>query len=382
MADHVLSALRSSSTRLTHAAGEMALQAGHLEQALELFDAATQAYRAEDELREAARVAGPAARALSRLGRNEEAIARVRPALRTLGEREMDADVGTLQAVLGNALLFAGHFEEAQEPLEIASRIARELELPSVLCGALMDKGLICLQNCQPEEARALLGAASEIAERHELVAELLLARGNSGSLGMQWDLPEAADQYAEALTLARRQGDRFQESVAAGNLAYLYVFAGRWQEVESLAAKLLGDLDGRPGAEFIYSPLAIMQTLQGDLPGAEASLERMHAWRDGDDDELRAIHASVLLRVDLCRGQADEALASGKHMLGPAIAALGTSHDAIRNAWPDTLEAALALGLHPQARALLALLSEQPPGHVPPPSPARRTRRTRPSPS
>ncbi len=352
---------------LTQAAAEMALQAGHLEAALELFEEVAAWHRAGGRERDAARLAGQIGRALSRLGRNEEAIERITPALRVLGAEELDAEVGALHAVLGHALLFAGHDERAEPTLETALRIAQDLDLPAVLSGALIDKGLICLQKSRVEEARALLGAAVTIAERNDLAAELVLARGNSGSLGMQWDLPEAADQYTETLALARRHGDRFQESVAAGNLAYLYVFAGRWQEVERLASELLDDFGERPGAEFLHYPLAILHTLRGELDGARASFGQMAAWERGDDDELRAIHTSVAIRVHMAEGRAEDALDLGSAMLAQAIKTLGRSHDTVRNAWPDTLEAAVELARLDLAGELLAPLSEQPPGHIPP---------------
>jgi tetratricopeptide (TPR) repeat protein len=352
---------------LTRAAGEMALQAGRLQAALELFEAVAAAHVEAGRERDAARVAGQIGRALSRLGRNEQAIERITPALQTLGADQMDGEVGALHAVLGHALLFAGHYEQAGQPLETALRIAQELDLPAVQSGALMDKGLICLQASRIEEARALLGASVEIAERHDLAAELMLARGNSGSLGMQWDLPEAAEHYAATLALARRHGERFLESVAAGNLVYLYVFAGRWEELERLSAELLEDVEDRPGAEFLHSPLTILHTLRGELDSAQASFRRMLAWERGDDDELRAIHTSVAIRLHLAEGRAEDALEHGNSLLAGAINTLGTSHDAVRNAWPDTLEAALELGRLEAAGELLALLSHQPHGHVPP---------------
>ncbi|HTU77848.1 MAG TPA: adenylate/guanylate cyclase domain-containing protein [Solirubrobacteraceae bacterium] len=354
-------------TQLTRAAGQMALHAGRLEAALELFDSVVVAQLEAGREHEAARIAGQIGRALSRLGRNEEAIERIEPALRTLGADELDAEVAALHAVLGHALLFAGRYEQAEPPLETALRIARELELPAVLSGALIDKGLICLQRSRPEEARGFLDAALAIAERNDLPAELMLARGNSGSLGMQWDLPEAAEHYAAALALARRHGERFLESVAAGNLAYLYVVAGRWEEVRHLTAELLEDFGDRPGAEFLHSPLAIVHTLRGELEAAHASFASMTGWEQGDDDELRAIHSSVAVGVRLAEGRAAEALASGIALLAPAIDTLGISHDAVRNAWPDTLAAALELGRLDAAAQLLELLGEQPPGHIPP---------------
>ncbi len=354
-------------TELTGAAGEMALQAGHLEAALELLDAVIAAHLEAGRDREAARLARHIGRALSRLGRNGEAVERVTAALQTLGPDQLDPEVGALQAVLGHALLWTGREEEAAHPLDTAVRIAQELELPAVLSGAFIDKGLICLQKSRPEEARALFGAARAIAERNDLTAELMLALGNSGTLAVQWDLPEAADQYTETLALTRRQGDRFQESFAAGMLAYVNVFSGHWEEVERLCGNLLEELEERPGAEFLHSPLAMLHALRGERDAAAASLAQLESWARGDNDELRAARASVAVQVELAGGDAEETLRKGDVLLAEALEPLGTAHDAVRNAWPDTLEAALKLGRTTHARKLLALLLEQAPGHVPP---------------
>ena len=127
-------------------------------------------------------------------------------------------------------------------------------------------------------------------------------------------------------LALARRHGERFRESVAAGNLVYLYVFAGRWEEGSQLAAELLEDMGDRPGAEFLRFPLAILHTFRGELEEARASLALMVAWERGDDDELRAIHTSVAIRPAHRRGPARGcARAAAKACSPPAIEALGS---------------------------------------------------------
>jgi class 3 adenylate cyclase/tetratricopeptide (TPR) repeat protein len=354
-------------TELTRAAGEMALQAGRLEPSLKLLDSAAAEYEQAGREREAAHVAGQIGRALSRLGRNEDAIERITSALDVLRTGARDAEVGSLWAVLGHALLYAGHFEEAAPPLEAAARIAQEMDLPAILSRVLSDKGLICLQDSRPEEARSMFGAAIATAERHDLAAELLLARGNSGVVGLQWDLPEGAEQLWQALALARRLGDRYQESVAAGNLMYVHVLSGSWGEVDQLAREMLENFEDRPGAEYFHYPLTILYTLRGQLDSARASLAGMAAWGRGDDDERQAMRSSAEIRLLRAEGRAEQALAMGHALLAGAIDALGASHDAVRNAWPDALEAALELGRVRAARDLLAQLADQPPGHVPP---------------
>ncbi len=354
-------------TDLTRAAGEMAQQAGRHEPALELFEAAFAAHMAAGRERDAARVTGQIGAALNRLGRNEEAIERIGAALQTLGADRLDAEVGALNAVLGRALLFAGHYEQAGPPLETALRIAQALELPAVLTDALTDRGNIYLQTGRAEEARALFEAAIKIADRHDLTTQLARAQGNNANVHMQWDLPDAAEQFESSLALARRRGDRYQESHSAGNLMRLHLFAGRWQEVERLAAELLEEAADRPEPEDLHWSVAILHTLRGELDEARASFAQMVAWEQGDDDECQAIHASVAIGLHLAEGHAEQALEQGQRTLAEAIKTLGPSNESVRNAWPDTLDAAIELGHLDAARELLALLADQPPGHIPP---------------
>ena len=354
-------------TELTSAAGQMALQAGRLEHALELLKEASEAYLAAGRQREAASVAGHVGRALSYLGRNDQAIDQITGALEILGADRVDGEVARLHAVLGHALLYGGNDEQARASLETALRFAQELALPDVQSGALIDKGLVCLQDNRPDEARALLGAALEIAERYELIERAHNALGNSGMLGMQWDQPGADRQFGRALALARRLGDRFRESISAGNLMYLHVFAGRWDEVETMAPGLLEELEDRPGVEYVRWPLAVMHTLRGELEEARANLAGMVGWELSDDEDLGSTHTSVAISIALTDGRPQEALELGLKMLPSATAALGASHDAVRYGWSFTLEAALELGRGGDADGLMALLEGQPRGHVPP---------------
>ena len=204
---------------------------------------------------------------------------RLTGALQILGAEHVDAEVARLHAVLGHAFLYRGEDERAGASLETALRFAQELALPEVQSGALIDKGLMCLQDNRPDEARALLGAALEIAERHELIERAHNALGNSGMLGMQWDQPGADRQFVRALALARRLGDRFRESISAGNLMFLHVLSGHWDEAETMAPGLLEELEDRPGVEYVRWPLAVLHTLRGELPEAREDLAGMVGW-------------------------------------------------------------------------------------------------------
>jgi class 3 adenylate cyclase/tetratricopeptide (TPR) repeat protein len=354
-------------TELTQAAGEMALQSGRLEPALELLEAASDAYAKAGRERDSARIAGRIGLALVRLGHNEEAAERIAAALQILAGDEVDAEVGALNRALGGALVFAGDYERAGPPLETALRIAQALKLPDLLSDALTNKANMYLQTGRAEEARCLFSGAIDVAQRHGLAEALVRAHSNSGNLAMQWDLPDAEHHSASSLGLARRRGDRYMESVSAGNLMTVHLFAGRWREAELLAAELLDGSETRAGAAYAHYPMVILHVLRGEIEGARAGLDRLVAWEQSEDEEHQAMQSSAKISVRLATGHAEEALEHGKQLLAHAIETLGASNESVRHTWPDTLQAALQLARTDDARWLLALLAERPPGHIPP---------------
>lgn len=342
---------------LTRLAGEMALRAGQIERALELFGAVVEGHRAAERTSAAAGAAALVGETLHRLERNEEAAEIV---VAALAEASEDADRAALNAVLGRARSYLGDLEGAAQPLALALDGARRLGLPVVESKVLTDQGVNTLQQGDPERALSLLEDAQRTAAAAGLAEQVILAVGNIANVGLQWDLPGAADQYAEQLALSRRSGDRLRESTAASNLSYILLPAGRWDEIEALGEKLLTDMEERPGAEFVHSVLAIVQAQRGQREAARASLAQIEGWARGDDEELRFMHAAVRTCVALGADDLQQAFESGSAMLPAAVRGLGVTHDAVRQGWPDTFEAALRLNRLGQARTLLALLQEQ----------------------
>ena len=354
-------------TALTQAAGGMALQSGRSEHALELFEAAVSAHLAAGRERDAARTTGDVGRALNRLRRPQEAIERLGAALATLAGDQFDPDVAKLNVDLGNALVRVGDYERAGPPVQTALQIAEALDLPAVLCDALNLEAMVSMFTGRVRQARVLCAGALEIAQSHELTRQLAIAQGNMGNLGVLWDLPDAEEHIQRAVALARRRGDRRLESLNSGNLMILWLLVGRWSQVQELAGELLADDEQRPGAEHLHCRLAILHALRGDPGAAQASLERLSAWEITDEREARANHAATRIGVLLAQGRVGDALELGQRMLPHAIETLGAAHESVRQAWPDALQAALALGRVRDAEALLALLARRPLGHVPP---------------
>ncbi len=349
----------SERIQLTMSAGEAALQAGDIERALELLSGAQRALADDGGAREVAAVAAALGETLHRLERNEEAARTVEEALAARVGRESTPEDAALNAILGRARAYGGDPAGAEQPLARALQLAREGGLAAIESHVLTDQAMLAEQRADPQSARALLGQAVEIAEREDLREELILARGNLATLGSQWDLPEAADQHAEALTLARRSGDRLRESIAVANLCISYLLCGRWDEVEQLTERVLDELDERPGSEFIHAPLTLVHALRGRRNAARAGLALLECWARGDDEELQAMHAAVGAVVALAGGEPEQALTCGEQMARGALATLTATHEAFRTGWPDTVEAALQLGRVPTAKGLLALVAD-----------------------
>ncbi|MGH2872355.1 MAG: hypothetical protein ACRDL5_07810, partial [Solirubrobacteraceae bacterium] len=353
---------------LLEAAGQMASRSGDGEAALALVDAAADRYARAGRERERALTAVSAARALIRLGRLQEAIDRVIGALDTVGGGDrLDDDVGRLSEVLGRALTFAGEHERAAPVIDTALRIAQAHELSDVLGHALVGKAMLCQFTGRAAEARCLYAGAIGVAREHDLGEVLDRAQANLGNLAMMFDMPDAGETLDAALQANRRRGNRDGEGITLGNLSALAIYKGRWEQAQALAGERLGGDQRQPSAELSHYRLAVLCALRGDGDGAERALGRLSGWADTEDPEHRSVLQAAVIATRLAQGHHAEALDVGLRMLPVAIAALGLANDGVRDAWPYALAAALELGRDDDAGALIALLADVPPGHVPP---------------
>ena len=347
---------------LLDAAGRMATQAGREAAGIELLEAAASEYAASGRDRAAALIALPVAEALVRVGRPGEAMERVRGALAVLETGEaLDPDVGRLQAMLSRAAAFLGDRAAALPAVESALEIAQALELPDVLAEALTNRGMFCMFASRAEEARFLLRAAIEVAEEHGLLGHLARAQGIGGSIALIYDLPSARELVEAGLTTVRRRGDRLNESLGSSNLMGLELQAGRWAEAERLATELLADPD-RPGAEALHVRLLQLHMLRGDVAAAAAAFARLAAWEGSDDIDVAISYDVSAVRAHLAEGERAAALDRALRDFDREA-----EIERVRELWPDALGAALALRRHEDARRLLTMLSDRPPGHVPP---------------
>ena len=136
--------------QLTRAAGEMALRAGHIEQALDLFNEAAVGIAASGNRREVAAVAAALGETLHRLDRDEEATRTVERALRALAGGPAIPEEAALNAILGRARVYGGDTEGAVEPLARALGLARRNRLAAVESHVLSDQAMIAKANGEP----------------------------------------------------------------------------------------------------------------------------------------------------------------------------------------------------------------------------------------
>jgi tetratricopeptide (TPR) repeat protein len=265
-------------------------------------------------------------------------------------------------------LVFAGDYERAAVAVEAALTAAEAFELPDVLAEALVNKAILYDSTNRPQQAGYLYAGAVDVAERGQLSEPLARARGNLGALGGLWDLPDAREHTQAALAIHRRLGDRYGESLTAGNLMELDRLAGRWDELEALARELLDHDPHRPGAEILHYQLLPLYALRGEPQAAAAALAQLAAWKDADDNQYRTNYDMCVVLVRAAEDNPDQALAHGLRALQSAIDTLeGRSAEAVRDYWPDTLHAALTLARHDDAHRVVNMLADRPPGHVPP---------------
>jgi DNA-binding SARP family transcriptional activator len=353
---------------LTQAAGRMAWTSGRSEAALELFEEASAAHTAAGRTLDAARTAIDIGRALTRLGRANDAADRLADAVEVLATRpHFEEELATANCWLARALLEIAEYERASAAADVALAIAQAHTLPKLWSQALDAKGMIFHMTGRIDEARREYAAAAEIAARYDLTELAARLLGNAANLSYLWDLPEAASQFEAAIEADRRRGDRYLEGVSVSNLMAIHLLAGRWREAERIAVEFLDDDDQRAGAEFIHYPLAILHALRGDRDAAQARLDRITAWQRSQAAELRATHTAAAICLSLADGRAHEALEQGWSMLPATINALGVAHDAVRQAWPDTLQAAIQSRHLKLAHAVLSLLATRPKNDIPP---------------
>jgi class 3 adenylate cyclase/tetratricopeptide (TPR) repeat protein len=224
--------------RLLERAGAMALAANDSAAAEVALREARALFEQAGLPHDAARATAQLSLSLWGLGRGEEALELLEPALAVLAEDEPDENVAQLAAEAGRIHHFQGDDDMGMQRTEFALEIAEAHGFPAVLSEALNTKAL--LLHGRPNESRALLREALAIALQYDLVPQALRAYNNLGVFAMNEDREEEARAVTEAgYELARSRGDRqYAVQLGMGLIAAL-VWDGDWDGAFALGEEL-----------------------------------------------------------------------------------------------------------------------------------------------
>ncbi len=351
--------------RLLERAGEMAFRAGRSEHARDRFEEAIALFEDAGEGHQAARVAARLGDVEWRLGRLDEALARMERAFAALEDEEPDGDVAALAAELGRLHIFRGELELASERIETALEVAESLWLPQLLAHALITKGMIASFRSRLTEAFGLTKQGLELALEHELTAALRAYNNMGDILNRRDRCEEAAVELEQGLALARRIGHSTWERVILGELGWSLALTGRWQEAH-------GCLDQVPETQLVegygglLAALAEPLVAQGKLGEAQRLLS-LHARHEASPDiQARALYGAANAVVLHAGGTERAALSAAEEALG-SIDEQGPTAQAVKVAFPQALDAALALGERERAERLLEQFESLPQGRFAP---------------
>jgi ATP/maltotriose-dependent transcriptional regulator MalT len=182
-------------------------------------------------------------------------------------------------------------------------------------------------------------------------------------------------DRYGDALegqrnllALARKVGDRVNERSALGEMSFVLMLTGEWDEALSVASTITDDemRDAANELASIAQTFAEIGVNRGDLGGLERVLSAFERFATSGDTQERAVYSVTRASWLRAIGNNQEALAAAKEGLA-AMDRFGPGHQAVRAGLVESVEAAFALGDLDEVAALLAKVQRLSPGEVPP---------------
>ena len=350
--------------------GEMALLIGADDRALDRFEAAAAAHREAGRVVDAARVTGWIAATVYSTGRPVQAVALLSEALESLDpDSAPPAVVARLEERLGRALILAGRGHDAAEAVDRALTLAQHHELVETYAFALQLKSYLHTAAGRVEEGILNLEGSLEVARRHDLADVEARSQNLLTDLCMTYDRPGAEEHTLAGLAIARRRGARAKEVDTVGNLMYVLMLAGRWDEASRLAAEVYESTAGEASVDtsLIHFRQAFLDALRGAVGSATEHFGDCESWREGDDVQAQAMYWAGAGAVALAAGEFRVALdAASRAIEGTLTGGLPLAHEVVRLSVPDAIDSAVALGDLEAADRLLSLFAGRPLGEVP----------------
>jgi tetratricopeptide (TPR) repeat protein len=349
-------------------AGEMALAGNRPDQAEDHFTGAIEGFEREGLPHRAARASTRWAESIWGRGRLHEAMDRMEKAFEVLSSEEPDEDFATLAAQMGRFHFLLGQSDQAMERVEQALEIAELLRIEGVLSHALVTKAIVLNVGGRFEEGMALLQHGLQIALDSDLAEAALRAYTNLCDMMTTRDRYELAIEHGTSgLALARKLGDRYQESFLLSNLTSPLFLTGRWDEVLDRANEIPETEGGGVARlEFLDALIrsAQVHAHRGELDAALGNLALFHGTEESGDVQTSISHALVRATVLRAEGRNEEALASGEEAFAGRVD-FGPSHYLVREGFVEAMEAAFALGELDRAESLVATAETLRPGET-----------------
>jgi hypothetical protein len=353
--------------RLTEEAAQASFVSGQYEKSLDLYERAVEAHRSAQRDVAIARLAPPLARTLTVLGRVAEGMSVLQTAIEVLAENHEVESLAEAHAVLAERFAFSLDDEDVARHAERALELATAADSPDVLCKALNAKGWLLQRQHRAREAVATFAELVEVARTHDLPLAELLGRGNLADVQSQADLVGAESGHLAAMELAERLGDIGNLAVSLSNIALHYFYTGHWDRTESYATRAVESMEITELQNFGHFPLLMLAVMRGDIETGRTHLRSLQSWADDDDAQSRDSYLIAEAAVASVAGPPEDALILAAKAARSAYEANGLMSESFRLAWPLALQAAVQRGELDEARALLAMVADAPPDHVPP---------------
>jgi predicted ATPase/class 3 adenylate cyclase len=349
-------------------AGDMAARAADPDAAHRFLQEAIDIYEELGDSHAAARVSTRLARLERFTGRLDEGLARMERAFDVISSDEPDEDLALLAARLSLAYWAAGDLERANERAELALDISEAYGYREALAIALQAKAAVAFSRGHSEEAMGLTKHRLTLALEHDFTDQATNAYFILSDAAFHRDRYVDALAYQdEALALVRKVGDRPGEWSVLAERTYALFMAGRWDEALEIAEELREE-QVRSGGMFLSllsGPLEI-HLQRGDLTEAQRLYGLFGKLDDTTDVQERACFFGATAALHRAEGRLRDALETGQ-MAAEGRLTLMLSHQSVEQGLVEALEAAVALGEHETARALLGLIEASPPGRRPP---------------
>jgi tetratricopeptide (TPR) repeat protein len=355
LADHYLQAIRTAPDaadvgELRASARETLTAAGRAAASLTLGPEADryfeQAAELADDDAERATLYESAGDALTRSGDSDQAIERLREAVRLIGAAG-DPTGGSAAVTLGELLRVGGYAKESQELLapfrnsseglepvvharallglslnlmfdghcdEAGSMIEESLaHLEDAmewagLADGLITRGVFLVRNRRPQEALGVLRQGLAIAEAHDLPGRVVRARYNIAGLHLSDQrLPETLAEITTGLAVAQERGDRSWDLAVRSQAVPPLQILGRWDEVMRNATEFLesDDLFTAGVSALFFSTIA---AARGDNALLDRCAQSARRCIESQNVDVRASATIALANLALIDGDAAEA--------------------------------------------------------------------------